>query len=175
MDIQTFLDKMTGDWFSQRTIYQIHANEVDNSKANLTINRLEITDSKVNHLAQQYQLNLDLSLGAIACQWDNSPDWGKPKQQGSIIILIFTSANETNTGKIVRVLNNEQIIEGEYILAEDESLTLSLSQNEQNISERIWFASDNLKLRNTVIKQQEKVIETSFYSEIKRLINNDNK
>jgi len=74
----------------------------------------------------------------------------------------------------VRVLNNNQIIEGEYILAEDESLTLSLTQNDQNISERIWFASDNLKLRNTVTKNKEKVTETAFYSEIKRLINNDN-
>ncbi len=174
MDIDTFLDKTAGDWFSQRTIYKINDNQVENSKANLTINLLTATDTKVTGLAQQHHFNLDLSLGAIASEWDNSPDWGKPKQQGNSLILLVTDENDSNTGQIIRVLNPNQIIKGKYILAEDESLTLTIEQDAQVITERIEFASDNLRLRNTVVKNKGIVIETSFYSEIKKVVKKDN-
>jgi hypothetical protein len=174
MDIQTFLHKTAGDWFSQRTIYTINENQVDNSKANLTINWLSATETKVISLAQQHNLNLDLSLGAISSQWDNSPDWGKPQQQGSSLMLLFTDDNNSSTGQIIRVLNQNQILKGKYILAEDKSLTLIIEQDVQVITERIEFASDNLRLRNTVVKNQGTVTETSFYSEIKRIVKKDN-
>lgn len=174
MDIHTFLTKTAGDWFSQRTIYTISENQVDNSKANLKINWLTASETTVTSLAQQHQLNLDLSLGAISSEWDNSPDWGKPKQQGTSLMLFFTEDNDSNTGQIIRVLNQNQILSGKYILAEDESLTLTIEHNFQVITERIEFASDNLRLRNTVVKNQGIVTETSFYSEIKRIVKQDN-
>jgi len=173
MDINTFLDKTVGDWFSQRTIYKINQNEVDNSKANVTISLLTATNSKVSSLAQQHHFDLDLNIGAISSQWDNSPDWGKPKQKGESLMLLFQKENEINQGKIVRVLGNNTVKEGEYSLADDESLTLILKENSQIITERIWFASDNLRLRNTVITDEGKVIETAFYSEIKRIVKPD--
>ncbi len=174
MDIITFLNKTAGDWFSQRTIYKIDKNQVDNSKANVTITLLTPTDGKITDLASQYNFNLDLSLGGMASQWDNSPDFGKPKQQGESLMLLFKDENEINQGKIVRVLGNNKIKEGRYILAEDESLSLIIEENQQIIKERIWFASDNLRLRNTVVTYKEKVMETNFYSEIKRIVKTDN-
>lgn len=172
MNINTFLDKVVGDWFSQRTTYNISQDEVDNSKANLTINFLSPTESQVTQLSEHNNLNLDLSLGAIASYWDNSPDWGKPKQMGSSLMLIFRDDNDHNTGKIARQLNDNQILTGKYILAEDESLTLIIEENNQYIEERIWFASDNLRLRNTIVKDNDKVTQTCFYSEIRRIVNN---
>jgi len=41
MDINTFIEKTAGSWFSQRTTYNINKEAVDNSKANLNINLLE--------------------------------------------------------------------------------------------------------------------------------------
>ena len=173
MDIHNFLNKTAGDWFSQRTIYKISDNQVDNSKANLTVNQLTPTDAQVTELAKQHYLNLDLSLGGLISDWDNSPDWGKTKQKGNSLMLLFTDENDFNTGTIVRVIANQQILKGKYILAEDESLTLIIDYAPQSVTERIWFASDNLRLRNTVIKNQGQVIETSFYSEIRRVVNKD--
>lgn len=170
MDIHNFLEKTVGDWFSQRTTYHLPENQVENSKANVTLTLLSPDDDKITQLARQYHFNLDLSLGAIASQWDNSPDWGKPKQTGESLILIFRSEDELNQGKIVRVLNSSQIVTGEYQLAEDESLILKITENNQYIEERINFASENLRLRNTILKQDNQVRQTCFYSEIKRIV-----
>lgn len=162
MDINTFLDKFAGDWFSQRTTYNISEDEVDNSKANLTIHLLSPMESQVTQLCHQYNLNLDLSLGIITSSWDNSPDWGKAKQVGSSLMLILRDDNDNNTGKILRVLNDNKGLIGKYVLAEDESLTLVIEESNQYIEERIWFASDNLRLRNTIVKKEEKLIKPVF-------------
>ena len=170
MDIHTFLDKFSGDWFSQRTNYNLAGNQVDNSKANVTINLLPANDPKVVQLSQQYNLNHDLSLGAIASNWDNSPDWGKPKEQGNSLMLIFSDATETNIGKVVKVVNSNKIIIGKYILAEDESLTFTIEDNNQSLEERITFSSDNLRIRNCIEKNNNEVTHTTFYSEIRRIV-----
>ncbi|MBL1208222.1 phycobiliprotein lyase [Geminocystis sp. GBBB08] len=172
MNINTFLDQTAGDWFSQRTTYNLSLDKVDNSKANVKINLLSSTNSQISQLSGQYHLNLDLSIGGIASSWENSPDWGKPKQQGENVILIFRDANDDNTGKILRVLKNNKGLIGKYILAEDESLTLIIEENNQYIEERIWFGNDNLKFRHTMVKDSKKLIQTSFYSEIRKLISN---
>jgi hypothetical protein len=170
MDIHTFLDKFSGDWFSQRTNYNLVDNQVDNSKANVTINLLPADEAQVMQLSQQHNLNQDLSLGAIASNWDNSPDWGKPKLQGSSLMLIFSDANETNTGKVVKVVNTNKIIIGKYILAEDESLTFTIIDKNQSLEERITFSSDNLRIRNCIERNNNQVTHTTFYSEIRRVV-----
>jgi len=172
MDIHNFLEKFVGDWFSQRTTYHLPENQVDNTKANVTLTLLPPDDDQVTQLAQQHHLNLDLSLGAIASHWDNSPDWGKPKQTGESLMLIFRSEDDINKGQIVRMINSSQVIKGEYNLEQDESLTFKITENNQYIEERITFASENLRLRNTILKQDNQVRQTCFYSEIKRVIKN---
>jgi len=172
MNINTFLETFVGDWFSLRTTYHINNNEIDNSKANLTINLLPSNDSQISLLSSQYNLNLDYFLGAIESKWDNSPDWGKPKQEGNSLILIINDEKEENKGKIIRLVKNKTALKGKYILRKDESLSLIIEENNQYIEERISFASENLRLRNIIIKNEDNVIQTSFYSEIRRVIGN---
>ncbi|WP_017293150.1 phycobiliprotein lyase [Geminocystis herdmanii] len=179
MNINTFLENSVGEWFSQRSTYNIVNNDVDNSKANLTLNLLPPTDADIVSLSQEYNLNPELSLGSIAqrhfvieSKWDNSPDWGKPKQQGDSLMVIFRDDDEDNQGKFLRVVKNKETLMGKYVLAEDESLTFIIEKDGHYIEERICFASENLRLRNTIIKYDEKVVQTSFYSEIRKIINN---
>ena len=170
MDIHSFLDKFSGDWFSQRTNYNLIDNNVDNSKANVTINLLPADDTQVIELSGKHNLSRDLSLGAIASNWDNSPDWGKPKQQGSSLMLVFSDEGQGNTGKVVKVVNPNKVIIGKYIIAEDKSVTFIIEENNQSVEERITFSSDNLRIRNCLTKINNEVTHTTFYSEIKRVV-----
>ena len=170
MNINTFLEQFSGDWFSQRTNYNLVQNNVDNSKANVTIKLLPANDPQVVQLSEKYNLNQDLSLGALASNWDNSPDWGKPKQQGSSLMLLFTDPDDSNTGKVVRVVGSDKVVTGRYEVAKDESITLTLDDQDQSMKERITFSSDNLRIRNCVSKKGEQVTQTTFYSEIRRVV-----
>ncbi len=171
MDINTFLEQTAGNWFSQRTTYQIAQNQVENSKADLSIKILPPEDPRIGQLCQQHHLNSNLSLGAIASSWDNSPDWGKPQQKGSTMLVLIADEHDSQTGTIFRLLNNseKQVIVGRYILGNDRALTLNLEQDSNFIEERIWFASPNLRLRTTIIKNGDEFTTTSFYSEIRKV------
>ena len=55
------------------------------------------------------------------------------------------------------------------MLAEDEALNLTLEVGDFLMEERIWFASENLRLRTSLIKGNNGYSRTAFYSEIRRL------
>ncbi|AFZ46195.1 Protein of unknown function CpeS/Ycf58 [Cyanobacterium stanieri PCC 7202] len=168
MDINTFIEKTAGSWFSQRTTYNINKEAVDNSKANLNINLLEKNSDQAKAICQENGLDIE-DITIIASDWDNSPDWGKPKQVGHSTMIINHNTDDLKAGKIWRLLGNKKLLEGHFSIAEDNSITFTLDKDNQYVEEKIWFANDNLRLRNTVIKHKDQVIETSFYSEIKKI------
>lgn len=174
MDIQQFLAQTEGKWFSQRTNYDLQSTskEGENSKADLSIEILPLSDSRIPDLSQQYTLNSELFLGGMLSTWDNAPDWGKPKQTGFSLLIFLQNSDNAQTGEIVKILNksSQNIIMGNYLLANDQSLTLSLVKDDYSFAERIWFGNDNLRMRTNVSKYQNKVINTSFYSEIRKIV-----
>jgi hypothetical protein len=172
MDINKFLEQTAGNWFSQRTTYKIDKNQVENSKADLRIKILPPAHHQITQLCQQHHLNSKLSLGAIASSWDNSPDWSKPKQQGSTMLVLIANKHDSQTGTIFRLIDNsdKQVILGRYVLGNDGALTLILEQENHCVEERIWFASPNLRLRTSIIKNGDEFTTTSFYSEIRKVV-----
>lgn len=167
MDINSFLTKFAGDWFSQRTTYNIQREGVDNGKANLSINILSSNNPEITALiAKGFAWHSHIS--ALRTSWDNSPDWGKPKQEGQSLMLIDTD-NNSPRGKIWRLLPSQELLTGEYLLGDDESLTFTIEENSQQVTERIWFGNDNLRFRSTVITSDNNILQTCFYSEIRRI------
>ncbi len=170
MDIKKFLELCHGNWFSQRTNYHLNSEKTDNSKADITIELVSSEDSRTVKLCQDYQINPESSIGAIAQTWDNAPDWGKPKQKGSSLVVIIPNNTHNQEGKILQTIyqlpSSSNI--GRYILGEDQALTLILENTNFLVEERIWFASDNLRLRTIVTKDIQGKMQTTFYSEIRK-------
>jgi hypothetical protein len=166
MNLQKFLDLSVGKWFSQRTNYLLGDEKVDNSKADLTIEFIAPDDQRSLQLCQKHHLNPKLSIGGTIQSWDNSVDWGKPKQIGSATIILVSDSEDQQTGKVIRPEDNQ--VCGHYTLGADEALTLTLETDEMYTEERQWFASDNLKMRTTIIKYSDGRQQTAFYSEIRR-------
>ena len=167
MDIKKFIDLCTGNWFSQRTNYQVETEKTESNKADLSITLIATDDSRVSQLCQQNHINPQLSLGGLQHSWDNSVDWGKPKQQGSSLIVIIPDRENPLTGKIISNTAHQNLL-GKYILGNDSALTLIFETKDKSVEERIWFASDNLRLRTTVTKNEDGTMNTLFYSEIRK-------
>ena len=167
MDIKKFIDLCTGNWFSQRTNYQVETEKTESNKADLSITLIDTNDSRVSQLCLQNRINPQISLGGLQHSWDNSVDWGKPKQQGSSLIVIIPDRDNSQTGKIISNAANQNLL-GKYILGHDSALTLIFETKDNSVEERIWFASDNLRLRTTVTKNEDGTMNTLFYSEIRK-------
>lgn len=169
MDINKFLEQNEGKWFSQRTIYNLNQETAENSKSNLSIELLKPDNEMLVKLCQQQEINPTAAIGAIKTNWDNSIDGGKKAEKGTNLLVLIANDEQTQEGKILLSNQNKTASVGSYVLGEDEALTLILKENKLQSQERIWFVSPNLRLRTSLIKQGDKFISTSFYSEIRRL------
>jgi phycoerythrin-associated linker protein len=166
MNLEKFLSLSAGRWFSQRTNYFLDQNLSASSKADLTIELLTADDSRVLQLAQKHNLDSSLIVGGAVQSWDNSVDWGKDKQVGSATIVLVSDPDSKTTGKLLRPQDPK--VCGHYVLGEDEALTLILKTDAMQAEERQWFASDNFKMRTSVITYSDGTQQTSFYSEIRK-------
>jgi phycoerythrin-associated linker protein len=171
MDIKEFLKLTAGNWFSQRTNYNLSEGKADNSKAEVGIEDLDLNTAEVVDLCAKQNINSNTETIALKISWDNSPDWGKPKQKGSTIMLLIPNAEAIKTGKFIRNsvgLGGETAI-GRYIFGEDLALTLIVEKDDFYVEERQWFAGENLRLRTGLTKNNKGITQTTFYSDIRRL------
>ena len=171
MDIKAFLTSSAGEWFTQRTNYHLDGSKTENSKANITVEFIQPDHPQIVNLCQQNKIESALSVGGLKYSWDTSVDWGKPKQQGNALLLLVPDRANPQTGKLIKasVNSNNTNISGRYILGEDEALTLIIEAEDIYVEERQWFAGENLRLRTTVIKDEVGRMQTTFYSEIRKL------
>ncbi len=166
MNLQKFLNLSAGKWFSQRTNYFLDEHKSVSSKADITLEFIPPDDSRALELCQKHHLDSNLIVGGTVQSWDNSVDWGKAKQVGSTTIILVSEPENDRTGKFIRPEDSQ--ICGHYILGEDEALTLIIETDKMYAEERQWFASDNFRLRTTVVKYSDGKKQTSFYSEIRK-------
>ena len=171
MDIKEFLQSSAGEWFTQRTNYHLDVSKTENSKASITVEFIQPDHPQIVSLCQQNKIEPNLSLGGLKYSWDNSVDWGKPKQQGSSLLMLVPESNNPQTGKLIKAsgYSNEADISGHYVLGEDEALTLIIDTDNIYTEERQWFAGENLRLRTSVTKDNNGKMQTIFYSEIRKL------
>lgn len=165
MNLKEFLNLSAGKWFSQRTNYLV-GSEAVNSKADITIELIDPEDSQAVELCQKHNLDPQLSLGGTIQSWDNSVDWGKPKQVGSATVILVSNPDNDSAGKLIRPQDSQ--VCGQYFLGADKALTLTIKTDKMYAQERQWFASDNLRMRTTVVEFDDGKKQTSFYSEIRK-------
>ncbi len=92
------------------------------------------------------------------------------KQKGSTVLVPLANADNPSEGTLLRLTGaTEQAIPGRYELGDDEVLTLIAESDTIYAEERIWFASPNLRVRTSVLKQADGFSEASFCSEIRRM------
>lgn len=174
MDIKTFLTQSEGQWFSQRTCYQATQEQPENSKANLTLELLTgellSQDAAIAQLCQAYEIDfLTMPCFGIKTSWDTSVDFGKPKVMGSHAMAIVADAENPKTGRIFQVArDNNSLTKGVCTVIEDETLQLVMTEKNSRIEERIWFASEHLRLRMLLVGNEANIVQTCFYSEIRR-------
>ena len=153
MKIIDFLELYSGRWFSQRTHYNLASTEVENRKADLTIELLSPEDPIIAEICKD-------SLAGLKTSWDTSVDWAQTKELGSSLLIFSTNG-------CLFLQDKQSFLKGSYYLENQEMLIINLQSDNYEIEERIWFPSSNFRLRTSVVKQE--FPQTSFYSEIRKL------
>ncbi len=169
MNIVEFFELSSGKWFSQRTSHHLAFQQTEAGKSDLQIEMLDKNDPEVVKLCQQYSLDPSLALCGTRITKSGTMEWDKKKQEGSTVLVPILNPESSRQGKLLRSVGNATSVPapGRYVIGDDDALTL-ISENEALYSEdRLWFASPNLRLRTSILKQLDGFSTASFCSEIR--------
>jgi hypothetical protein len=167
MNIEAFFALSSGKWFAHRTSNDLPNKKSQEAKSEIVIERLSKDSPEVVKLQQSSQIPTSSDSLAIKINWNDTTKLNQ-KDIGSTILVLLPSDDNPNEGKLFRQLSsNSKTSLGNYKLGSDESLTLGVEVGNIISEERIWFASENLRMRVSTIKQADGLSTTAFTTEIR--------
>jgi len=169
MDIVEFFQLSSGKWFSQRTSHNLDLKQAAAGKSDLLIDALSQTDPEVIKLCERYDMNPALVLCGMRVTSNGTVEGITKKQVGSTVLVAIADPDMPNQGKLLQTMSAPEPVPtvGRYNLGDDEALTLTIESETMYLEERLWFASPNLRLRTSMLKQAGDFNMASFCSEIR--------
>jgi CpeS-like protein len=174
MDVREFFELSAGKWFSQKTSQHLTLKQSEHGKSDLVIDILATDNPQVIQLCQQAGVDPSSIWGGIKYTWKGTLSWDTQLQnsanpQGESIAISIPDAPSANTGKFFHTTSGNtrppQVVA--YMLGDDDALTLVTQDENIRAEERVWFESDNVRLRTTIVTQASGDSLASFYSEIR--------
>ncbi|WP_017654013.1 phycobiliprotein lyase [Fortiea contorta] len=169
MNIEEFFQLSAGKWFSHRTSHHPTFKQSKDGKSDIIIETLATDDPQVVKLCQQHQISPSDASCAARVTWNGTMEWDATKHSGSTVLVSVPDADHPDVGKLLQETGNSKktLIIGHYKLGQDEALTLTTEDETMWSEERLWFASPNLRMRVSVLKQADGLSMASFSTEIR--------
>lgn len=169
MDVKEFVEQSAGKWFSQRSNHYLSTQPTESGQSNLVMELLLANDPEIIKICQGYNIEPATAPYGLRVTWEGTITGNTKKQTGSTVIVLVPELDKPKEGKLLQSIGNSQKtpLPGRYIMADDDSLTM-ITENEKIYSEeRLWFASPNLRLRTSLIKELGGFTQASMSSEIR--------
>ena len=178
MTIEQFVAQSSGKWRSMRSGHSLAFQQFEEVLSEVTIEEIDKENTAVKQLHESSIItNQDehLVTSPFRMEWCAESDW-EPEDpsevsSGSCIIVPLTKDNYS--GKLIRSVGyaESEAAISEYHFLDDGTFTLT-TQYEQSIAEeRIWFVSENVRCRSSVLRTSagSGILQTSFASEVRRI------
>ena len=173
MSIEQFIVKSLGQWRSMRSGHSIAFKQFEQIVSEITIKLLSHNDPNVLNLLKSSDKEDQLFLSPFQIDWEAESDWiqddNKHKGKGSTILIPFPKNN--SNGFLLRSMGYAEAITSisSYRFLNDGTFVISTTYENTITEERIWFLSDFVRCRSSVIFTGKKsgILQTSFASEIK--------
>ncbi len=174
MNVQEFFELSAGRWFSQKTSHHLTLKQSAHGKSDLVIDLLPSDDPQIIQLCQQAQIDPNLIWGGAKYTWKGTKQWdaqsqNQANQQGAEIVISIPDRSGASAGKLFRTVNggSDRLVMAQYTMGDDNALTLLIEQDLTTTEDRIWFESNNVRLRTTIITQTNGNAVANFYTEIR--------
>jgi hypothetical protein len=174
MNVREFFELSAGKWFSQKTSQHLTLKQSEHGKSDLVIDILPTDNPQVLQLCQHAGVEPSSIWGGIRYTWKGTISWDTPTQNaanptGESIAIAIPDSSTANTGKFFHITSGKALPTqvASYTLGDDDALTLVTTTAQIQAEERVWFESNNVRLRTTIVTQTSGESLASFYSEIR--------
>ena len=178
MTIEQFIAQSEGSWRSMRSGHSLAFQQFEEVLSEITIELIDRNEQEVYDLSQVYKQEENKRYTFIQpfkMTWSAESDWepDDPSEVSSGTCIIIPLKKNDKKGLLIRSLGyaESQMVESSYEFINDGTFILK-SHYEQSIAEeRIWFVSENVRCRSSILKTSEGsgILQTSFASEVKRI------
>ena len=173
--IEQFVTQSEGQWRSMRTGHSLAFQQFEEIISDVTIERIKPDLDSVIELLEKHSVPQNKAITPFSMRWEADSDWEPDNPSDSLkgeCILVPIKADDHH-GHFIRSVGYAEAEEAtsQYFIASDGTIHLKTIYGGSIAEERIWFVSDNVRCRSSVIRTSEGsgVIQTSFASEIRRI------
>ena len=166
MGILDFFEQNVGKWFSQRTSYQLGQTEQwhQSDKTNLFNELLPADADDVVQLCDRCRVSPHFAIAGLRTRWEKT--YSKPA--GSTLLVALSRESSNDRYILLRGGNGTPTIQGTYFWGSDRTLVIVTEVSGCKTEERLWFSSENLRLRTSLMEfEKTEMNVSSFYSEIR--------
>lgn len=171
MTIETFVAQSIGTWRSQRSGHNLAFQHFEEVRSTIDITAVGPDDLRVAELCQTHGFDVSQAIAPFHMAWEGESDWDKEEVISGSCLLVPVSTSP-RAGKLLRSQGYAETIPavGEYHFTEEGMFVLLTSYDRAAAEERIWFGTDNLRFRVSLIRTSDGtgVVTASFASEIRQ-------
>ena len=178
MTIEQFVAQSVGRWRSMRSGHSLAFQQFEDVLSEISIKYIDKQDSTVQDLISTTTSSQAQSSEVVApfrMEWSAESDWEPedPSQVSSGSCLIIPLKKNDCSGILIRSIGyaESELAESRYQFLDDGTFMLTTHYEQSIAEERIWFVSDNVRCRSSVLKTSagSGVLQTSFASEVRRV------
>ena len=172
MSVEEFFAKSHGDWKSQRSSHNLAWAQFEAVTSEIKITPRNLDDSQVLELCDANKVGVEQVALALAMEWEGESDWDDDTvMKGSTVMAVVKDSERT--GRLLRSMGYAEEIPavGQWEMTPDGVFVLVTPYEAAAAEERIWFATDDLRMRVSQIRTSSGrgVVTASFSSEIRKL------
>lgn len=175
MVIEEFVNNSIGKWRSMRTGHSLAFRQFEDILSDLEISEVDNDNKSLTQLLnnKRPELNELSPVKAFHMKWEADSDWNDNRDEenlsGECIIVPYPI--DLTRGLLLRSVGYAESEEAvsTYNFLSDGTLILITNYEQCRAEERIWFASENIRCRSSIIRTSEGsgVLQTSFASELR--------
>ena len=178
MTIEQFVAQSVGKWRSMRSGHSLAFQQFEDVLSEVRIESIEKDESAIQDLLSTTTSHQGKSSNVVApfrMEWSAESDWepDDPSQVSSGSCLIIPLKKNDYSGILIRSVGyaESELAESTYQFLDDGTFLLTTHYEQSIAEERIWFVSDNVRCRSSVLKTSagSGVLQTSFASEVRRV------
>ena len=178
MTIEQFVAQSSGKWRSMRSGHSLAFQQFEEVLSEVTIEAISKDDSAVKQLLESSLTNkhdLETISSPFKMEWCAESDWEPedPSEVSSGSCIIIPLVKDISSGTLIRSVGyaEAEAAISEYNFSNDGTFTLTTNYEQSIAEERIWFVSENVRCRSSVLRTSagSGVLQTSFASEVRRI------
>jgi hypothetical protein len=170
MDAMAFFQKSSGLWRSQRTTHHLAFKRAEMGGSEIRVQALPQDDPQIIELCQLHNIDPTLAVGGAYVSWEGTMAWDSNDgeiHEGKTVFALVPDDESGRSGRLLREKGYAEIVPvvGRYEMDAEDGLVLLTEYDTMSSRERFWFADDNTRVRNSIVKRFGGFSSATFCSE----------